>query len=212
VKVLITGSSGLIGRFIVDALSTTYAVTLLDVRAPHRKDLPFLQVDLLQAEDVKNTIRGFDAVVHLAGIPHPLERPPEEVFKVNTLGTLNVLESCAANGIPRFILMSSESTLGLAFSSVRMWPEYVPIDEAHPARPQDAYGLSKLTAELLCRAFTGRSGIRTICLRAPWVWVPEHNEIDRYRELVHDYEKWSKSLWAFLHVLDLAHAVELALH
>lgn len=211
-KVLVTGSSGLVGRFLADELACAHAVTLLDVRPPHRSDLPYLEIDLLKAPDAKKNIREFDAVVHLAGVPHPLERPPEEVFQVNTLGTLNVLEACAANNIGRFILMSSESTLGFAFSGERMWPQFVPIDESHPTRPQDAYGLSKLTAELLCRGYTRRTGIRTICLRPPWIWVPDAVEVVRYRELVRDYEKWSKNLWGFVHVHDLSAAVEGALH
>jgi nucleoside-diphosphate-sugar epimerase len=152
-------------------------------------------------------VRDFDAVVHLAGIPHPLNDPPGVVFRTNALGTFNLLEACAENGVRKLIFMSSESVLGLAFSSTRMWPLSLPIDEKHPLRPQDPYGLSKLTCELLCSGFTRRTGMQTICLRPPWIWVPEQKEILFYRQLRAEYRQWSKNLWAYIHVLDVAAAV-----
>jgi UDP-glucose 4-epimerase len=152
-------------------------------------------------------VKGFDVVVHLAGIPHPLNDPPEKVFRTNALGTYHLLEACAANEIRRFIFMSSESVLGFAFSTTRMWPEYIPIDELHPLRPQDPYGLSKLACEELCRGFSRRTGMQTLCLRPPWIWVPQPEEIKMYQQLRKEYRKWSKNLWAYIHVLDVAKAV-----
>ena len=206
-KVLVTGGSGLVGRWVVDALAGSHDVHVLDVQAPQRKDIPYHRVDVLHAEPVGKAVRGFDAVVHLAGIPHPLDHPADVVFAVNAVGTLNVLEACTAAGVRTFILMSSESTLGFAFSRRRTSPLYLPIDEQHPTSPQDPYGLSKLTAELLCAGYTRRSGLTTFCLRAPWIWVPEEHERKRYRELVRDWEKWWKNLWAFVHVEDVADAI-----
>jgi nucleoside-diphosphate-sugar epimerase len=107
--------------------------------------------------------------------------------------------------------MSSESALGFTFAKHRHSPEYIPIDELHPMRPQDAYSLSKATAEILCARYSVRTGIRTICLRSPWIWVPEQKEIELYRQLVIDFQKWYKNLWAYVHVYDLASAVLLAL-
>lgn len=155
-------------------------------------------------------VKGYDVVVHLAGIPHPLNQPPEKVFQVNTLGTFNVLEACAQNGIEKLVLMSSESVLGFAFSKMRMWPEFVPITEKHPLRPQDAYGLSKASSELLCAGYGRTYGLKTICLRAPWIWVPEKKEIEFYKQLIAEYPKWSKNLWAYVHVYDVAQAIRLS--
>ncbi|MCX6133647.1 MAG: NAD(P)-dependent oxidoreductase [Ignavibacteriales bacterium] len=206
-KILVTGGSGLVGRYVVDELAASHQVQNLDLKKPHRTDLPFHAVDLLNAAMVKQHVRGFDAVVHLAGIPHPLNDPPERVFRTNALGTFNLLEACASNGIRKVIFISSESVLGFAFSTSRIWPEYLQIDERHPNRPQDAYGLSKVTCEGLCLGFTRRTGMQTICLRPPWIWVPEANEITMYKQLRSEYQKWSKNLWAYIHVHDVARAV-----
>jgi nucleoside-diphosphate-sugar epimerase len=88
-----------------------------------------------------------------------------------------------------------------------MWPESLPIDEGHALRPQDPYGLSKVTCELICAGFSRRTGMQTICLRPPWVWVPEPKEIAFYRQLREEYPKWYKNLWAYIHVYDVAKAV-----
>ena len=197
----------MVGRYVVDELALSHQVEILDVKKPHRSDLPFLEVDLLNETRAREHVRGYDLVVHLAGIPHPLNDPPERVFRTNALGTFNLLEACAANDIRRLIFISSESVLGFAFSTTHLWPEYLQIDEHHPQRPQDPYGLSKVACEGLCLGFTRRTGMQTICLRPPWIWVPEPAEIEMYKNLRSEYQKWSRNLWAYIHVYDVAMAV-----
>ena len=211
VKLLVTGGSGLVGRYVVEELSREHAVNVIDLKAPERKSISFVEADVLDLPKLKQIVRGYDAVVHLAGIPHPLEEPAEKVFRVNTLGTFNVLEACVSGGVGTLVFMSSESTLGFAFSTTRLIPAYFPIDEDHRLRPQDPYGLSKVASELLCRGYSERIGIKTICLRAPWIWVPEPKERVFYRQLINDYTRWPKNLWAFIHVRDVAQAIRLAL-
>ncbi len=206
-KILVTGGSGMIGRYVVDELLQGHEVENLDIRPLKRRDVHHHNVDLLDGAAVSKAVRDFEIVVHLAGIPHPLNDPPEKVFRTNTLGTFNVLEACATNGIRRLIFISSESVLGFAFSTTRMWPEYIQIDERHPLRAQDPYGLSKIACEQLCSGFTRRTGMQTICLRPPWVWVPEPDEMKMYATLRKDYKKWYKNLWAYIHVFDVAKAV-----
>jgi UDP-glucose 4-epimerase len=206
-KILVTGGSGLVGRYVVDELKLAHQVEILDRKQPDQSLLPYHQVDLLDEEGARKHVQGFDVVVHLAGIPHPLNDPPEKVFRTNTQSTYNLLESCALNGIRRVLFISSESVLGFAFSTTRMWPEYLPIDEQNPLRPQDPYGLSKVTCEEICRGFSRRTGMQTLCLRPPWVWVPEPKEVAFYRQLRAEYPKWHKNLWAYVHVFDLAKAI-----
>jgi len=205
-KILVTGGSGLVGRYVLEELKLTHHVEILDLVKPDRT-LPYHHVDLLDEEATRKNVQGFDVVVHLAGIPHPLNDPPEKVFRTNTQSTYNLLEACVANGVKRVVFMSSESVLGFAFSTTRMWPQFLPLDERHPLRPQDPYGLSKVTCEQLCGGFSRRTGLQTICLRPPWVWVPEPQEVAFYRQLRAEYPKWYKNLWAYIHVFDVAKAV-----
>jgi nucleoside-diphosphate-sugar epimerase len=120
------------------------------------------------------------------------------------------LEAAARNGIKKVVFTSSESTLGFAFMKNRMVPEYVPIDEQHPLRPQDPYGLSKVIGEQICRSYTLQYGIRTICLREPWIWVPEAEQLQFYQSLIDEYRNWHKNLWTYVHVYDVARAHRLA--
>ncbi len=206
-RILVTGGSGLIGRYVVRELQQGHEVENLDVRKPKQENVPYHAVDLFDEASVRKTVCEYEVVVHLAGIPHPLNDPPEKVFRTNAVGTYNLLEACATNNIRRLIFISSESVLGFAFSTTRMWPEYIQIDEQHPLRAQDPYGLSKIACEQLCSGFSRRTGMQTICLRPPWVWVPEPEETRMYVELRREYKKWYKSLWAYIHVYDVAKAV-----
>jgi nucleoside-diphosphate-sugar epimerase len=210
-NLLVTGGSGLVGKYVVDLLSQAYKVSVLDIREP-ASPKPFYWVDIMNLPALVHAFsHGFNAVVHMAGIPNPLNDPAEKVFAVNTVGTFNVLEAAARTGIKKIVFVSSESTLGFAFMTQPAAPCYIPIDEAHPLTPQDPYGLSKLLAEQICRSYSMRYGIQTVCLRPPWIWVPEEREIEMYGNLVREYQKWSRNLWAYIHVLDFASSVLLAL-
>ncbi len=211
-NILVTGGSGTVGKYIVDELKRhNHDVGVLDIVPPKRNDVRFHHTDVLNLPDVCNAVHGYDAIVHTAGIPHPLNDPPEKVFTVNVNGTFNILEASARNGIKKVVVTSSESTLGFAFMTNRMVPEYIPIDEQHPLRPQDPYGLSKVAAEQICRTYSSRYGIRTVCLREPWIWVPEEGMIPFYKRLIDQYEMWYKNLWTYVHVYDVAQAHRLAI-
>jgi nucleoside-diphosphate-sugar epimerase len=209
-NILVTGGSGSVGKYVVEELiAHHHTVGVLDI-AETQSPARFHRVDVLDLHAVTEAMRGYDAVIHMAGIPHPLNNTAEEVFHLNVNGTFNVLEAAAQLGIGKVILTSSESTLGFAFMHNRMVPEYFPIDERHPLRPQDPYGLSKVVAEQMCRTYSARYGMRTVCLREPWIWVPEPAAIDFYKELVKNYEQWHKNLWTYVHVYDVAAAHRLA--
>lgn len=210
-NILVTGGSGTVGKYIVDELvNHRHSVGVLDLIPPKRKDVRYHAVDVLLLDDLCDAVEGYDCIIHTAGIPHPLNDPPEKVFTVNVNGTFAVLEAAARKKIKKVVFTSSESTLGFAFMANRMVPEYIPIDEQHPMRPQDPYGLSKVIAEQICKTYSERYGIRTISLREPWIWVPEEAMIPFYKGLVSEYQKWSKNLWTYVHVFDVARAHRLA--
>lgn len=210
-KILVTGGSGAVGRYVVDELlQAGHTVGVLDLAPPHRTEPAFHRVDILDLGAVKAAMSGYEAVVHVAGIPHPLNDPAKRVFDVNVNGTFNALEAAAQQGIGNVVLTSSESTLGFAFMTQPMAPLSVPVDESHPSRPQDAYGLSKVVCEQICKTYSARYGMQTICLRAPWIWLPEDAQRPFYRTLVADYAPWYKNLWTFVDARDVARAHRLA--
>lgn len=210
-RVVVTGGSGLVGRHIVRSLMESFDVVVLDLKSFPDRSISHRKVDVLNLDALVRAVEGCDAVIHLAGIPHPLNDPPDRVFHVNTVGTLNVLEACSTTGVGRVVFMSSESTLGIAFGEGKIEPDFVPIDETHTLRAQDPYGLSKMSAELICEAYSKKSQISVVSLRAPWIWVPDDKERARYGDLVKEYRTWRTSLWSHIHVLDVAAAIRCAL-
>jgi UDP-glucose 4-epimerase len=211
-RVLVTGGSGAVGAYVVDELlQHGYTLGVLDLVAPRQAQVRFHQADIRDLDAVLAAMDGYDAVVHVAGIPHPLNDPAKRVFDVNVNGTFNTLEAAAQHGISRVVMTSSESTLGFAFMTQAMVPLYVPIDEQHPNRPQDPYGLSKVVCEQICQSYSARYAMVTICLRAPWIWLPQESQRAFYRSLVAEYGSWNKNLWAFVDARDVAVAHRLAL-
>jgi nucleoside-diphosphate-sugar epimerase len=178
-RVLVTGALGRIGRAAVTALAAAgHDVTATDVvTASGSTTVPgaraLVLADLADAGDAFAVVAGHDVVVHAAAIPSPERHPPHTVFHNNLMAAFNVIEAAVRCGVTRLVNISSESVLGWAFAERDVRPEYLPVDEEHPLRPQDPYALAKNFAEQLCTAAVRRSALRVVSLRPGWVLWPE---------------------------------------
>jgi nucleoside-diphosphate-sugar epimerase len=127
--------------------------------------------------DVVCGLQGADAVIHLAAYPLPYAHISNQVlFNNNVVSTYNVFEAAAFHGVRRVAFASSGAILGWTYGRVPFLPQYLPIDEDHPVRPQDPYGLGKLCDEQIAQSFAIRSGISSFALRPSIVLFPELNE------------------------------------
>ena len=213
--VLVTGARGKVGRAAGVALAGAgHDVRTTDLAPPVFErsgsgDLPYLQADLTDAGDAFAAIRGVDAVVHAAAIPEPSQNTPHRVFGNNLMATFNVIEACVRWGVTRLVNVSSETVPGFFFPERDFLPDYVPVDEEHPIRPQDAYALSKHFGEQLCDAAVRRSDLRCISIRPCWVqW--EGNYERNLGPQVRDAAALSPNFWSYIDVYDLADALVLA--
>ena len=152
---------------------------------------------------------GADAVVHIAAIPEPTGNPPHVVFQTNMMATFNVLEAAIRFGVKRFVYISSETVPGFFFPERDFLPDYAPVDEEHPIRPQDPYALSKHFGEQLMDAATRRADIRCISIRPCWVQF-EGNYEHNLGPQIRDASVLSPNLWSYIDVYDLADALVLA--
>lgn len=163
-RILVTGSSGRVGRnILLDGLSEHHEVTGFD-RIQSSQPAPkvrYLSGSILERKDLSHAMAGVDAVVHLAGIPYDIP-PLHQVYEINAQGTYNALELAVEHKVSTFVQMSSIMVYGFGRNAT---PRYLPIDEEHPALTCDTYGMSKLASEQLCRAFSEKFPIRTICFR-----------------------------------------------
>lgn len=211
-----TGAAGRIGSKVVPEL-VKYGHT---VKALDRRQMPpevrhaaeTMYADLTDSLAMLNAVRGCEAVAHIGAVPSP-SVPPDEVLRLNVIGTQNVLEAAAAHDIPRVVLTSSVGALGFSFPKHPCLPDYLPIDTAHPRRPQDSYGLSKLMNEESAHAMTRLTGMTTIVLRPPVVWDLERAKTHGWlrRTLERTGEERDPSLWGYIDVHDQAIAFRLAL-
>ena len=164
-RVAVTGSAGKIGREAVRALREAgHRVIGLDLRAATLDGVRTAAVDCTDFGAVIGALSGVDtmfgmaplpqmpdAVVHLAGIPAPGLADDTRTFNVNTLSTYNVFSACARLGITRIVWGSSETILGLPFTTP---PAFLPIDETHPDRPNWSYAMAKFLGEQMADQMT----------------------------------------------------------
>lgn len=162
-RVLVTGSRGLIGSAVAEKLGTTH-------HEPVGYDLKDGQ-DVLDLTPLRLAIRGCDAVVHAAALLGAPEEDPAQVMEVNLQGTWNVLDAAQHAGVRRVVYLSSVDALGV-FKGERP-PDYLPLDNAHPCYPSTSYGISKHLAEEMCRCVSAATGMSVVALRPPGVWTPD---------------------------------------
>jgi nucleoside-diphosphate-sugar epimerase len=207
-KVILTGGSGKVGKYLLSELLGKHDVTVYDLNKPNNSEMKFVRGDVTILQNCLEAFQGADAIIHLAAVTSPLRDPPEKVFGVNMMGTFCVLEAAVKCGVKKVVVASSDSSLGFVYREKPLKPEYLPIDENHPLKPQDPYGLSKLIGEEICRRYSMAYGIQTICLRLCLVWFPDNAEY--FLSLI-ETNALMKGLWAYVDARDAAQAFRLAL-
>jgi nucleoside-diphosphate-sugar epimerase len=214
-RVVVTGARGKVGTAAVARLlAAGHEVVAADLARPTYEqadsDEPaYVQADLTDAGDAFALARGAQAVVHAAAIPAPNQNTAHTTFANNLLATFNVLEAAVRWGVRRFVNISSETVPGFVFAERPFLPDYLPIDENHPLRPQDPYALSKHFGEQLMDAAVRRSDLRCISLRPSWVqW--EGNYERNLGPLLRDPYQPSAGFWSYIDVCDLADAILLS--
>jgi len=165
-KVLVAGGAGYIGSHVVRALlDEGHGVTVFDNFSSGREENLFPEAelfrgDILNPEDLRRALKGgFDAAVHLAAFKAAGESmtSPEKYSVNNISGTLNLLNALCEAGVKILVFSSSAAVFGE--------PEYLPIDENHPLRPENYYGFTKLEIERFLGWYDRLKGLKFAALR-----------------------------------------------
>jgi nucleoside-diphosphate-sugar epimerase len=124
--------------------------------------------------------------------------------------TNNVLAAARVAGVRKIVCGSSLAVYGLYYPVTPLQPEYLPVDENHPLRPQDPYGLSKLVGEKLCEAAGLNGDMQIASLRFSGIYTEEHRGllIERSKNPI---IRGAGALWSYIDVRDAARACRLAL-
>jgi nucleoside-diphosphate-sugar epimerase len=224
-RVMFTGGSGKAGKHVVRYLvEHGYQVLNLDLAPLDDPEVRTLQTDITDSGQVFMALSSYmglhefdpslrpqpvDAVVHFAAIPRIMLTPDNELFRINTLGTYNVIEAAVTLGIKKIIIASSETTYGLVFNYEPRDPKYFPLDEDYDVDPPDAYALSKVLNEKTARAFQTRSGVDIYAIRIGNVIEP------------HEYAGWGRYFadpgfkkriaWSYIDARDLGQLTRLCI-
>jgi nucleoside-diphosphate-sugar epimerase len=224
-RILFTGGTGKAGRHILPwLLGQGHHLLNFDLRPLDHPGIPSLIGDVTDAGQVFNAMtshfgreglrRGeklgpVDAVVHFAAIPRILINTDNETFRINVMGTYNVIEAAMKLGIRKVIIASSETTYGVCFAEGNKQFRSFPLEEDYDVDPMDSYGLSKVCNEQTARAFAARFDADIYALRIGNVIEP--HEYHRFAGFVADPMSRRFNAWSYIDARDLAQIVHLCL-
>lgn len=206
-KIVVTGSKGLIGSHTFDYAKQQQGVQAFGVDNVGRGNAEdYLCADLMDFGQTIDSLDGADAVIHLAAINSQRVFPASKTFISNMAMTWNVFEACARLGVPRVVAASSIQVNRTVTLRSPIDYAYFPLDEQHPADPQEDYSMSKYAGEMLGDMFSKHYGLTVVSIRPPWVATPQE-----VAELpAGDAAEPHYALYTYIDVRDAARAFYLA--
>ena len=214
-KILITGSSGFIGSFIVEEALNRGFETWAAVRKSSSREwlqderIHFIELNLSSKAQLIEQLRGhdFDYVVHAAGVTKCLNK--QDFHRINTEGTKNLVEALMELQMPlkRFVFVSSLSIFG----AIREQQPYEEIRESDTPQPNTEYGRSKLAAE----HYLATTTLPYIILRPTGVYGPREKDYFIMAKSIKGHSDFAVGFKrqdiTFVYVEDVVQAVFLAL-
>ena len=153
----VTGAEGNLGTHVVRALSHLGQIEGTDVA----------EMDIADMDQVMSVLGRHppEVLVHTAALKgnQPSRERPADFFRVNTAGTVNLLEACRQLGVGHFVFVSSLTVHG---------PSIEPVDETSPKDPLHPYAGSKAAAEAMVQAYVNSYGLRASVFRPNFIVGP----------------------------------------
>lgn len=158
-RVVVTGAAGFLGRHVAKSFHDDgWTVRGFDLEAVDLGTVETVVGNLTELDSVLAATEGADVIAHVGAIGdvYLAGEQPGLAAEVNVLGSSNVAVAAERHGA-RVIYASTWEVYGE--------PEYQPIDEDHPTRPDHPYNITKLAGESLLLAAGKLRGIEVIALR-----------------------------------------------
>lgn len=220
-RIVFTGGSGKAGRIVVPWLRDKgYDILNLDLKPLDCPGVPTLLADITDSGQVFNALTTHfrmdglnvgaapaapDAVVHFAAVPRILINPDNETYRVNVMGTYNVIEAALKLGVRKVVIASSETTYGVCFAEGDKDFHAFPLEEDYDVDPMDSYGLSKVVNERTARAFAMRYKADIYALRIGNVMAEA--DYARFPGFMADPTARKRNAWSYIDGRDLAQIV-----
>lgn len=222
-RILFTGGTGKAGRNVVAYLADQgHKIVNVDFKPLDYPGVTNLIADVtdpgqvfsamtthtnFDAIELGTGVPAFDAVVHFAALL-PFANPDNAVFRVNTMGTYNVIETAVKLGVPKIIIASSETTYGVCFADGRVDPISLPLEEDYEINAMDSYGLSKVLNEKTAQSFQTRSGSDVYALRIGNV-IEAHEYATLFPKWFENPEMRRRNAYCYIDARDLGQIVDL---
>jgi hypothetical protein len=211
-KVFVTGGSGFIGGHIIEQLSKKHSVGAMarsDKSAATVKGFGALPVRCDLSDLRTEHLAGYDAVIHCAAFVEEWGSRAQ-FWEANVEGTTRILEAARAAGVSRFVHIGTEAAL---FSG----QDLLNVDESQPYPTEHRYLYSETKAEAERRVLAAnQAGFATLSIRPRFVWGPRDTSVLPAVLRMAQGGGWAwigggTPLTSTTHVLNLVHAVDLAL-
>ncbi len=174
-RVLVTGSSGFIARFLMPRLAAGgHELVGIDKRVDNASGdyFRFVHADILNESAVSHAMQDIDLVVHLAAEHKDFGVAESLYHEVNVDGTDNLLRSAARSGVSKFVFFSSVAVYGNSSA---------PTHEEQTPAPDLPYGKTKLLAERRIEKWATEDGRRQVVIVRPTVVFGPWNYANMYR-------------------------------
>ncbi len=165
-NILVTGGAGYIGSVTTKLLlEKGHDVVVFDnLEYGYRAavgDTPLIKGDLRSRDQVSAVFdqHQFDAVIHFAAYTSVSEsvKNPSKYYRNNVFGSLNLIDQSVEAGVDKIVFSSTSAVYGE--------PDYLPVDEKHPTRPESPYGESKLVVERILKWQDKAHNLKSVALR-----------------------------------------------
>mgnify|MGYP005834264565 CR=1 FL=1 len=217
-RILVTGGSGQLASYLFEELGPRHEVVGADIRSPTHAPARgrVTMADIRDVGAMRAVMKDIDAVVHTAAqvsVQRSTEDPSGDA-DINVRGTIGVLQAAQAEGVGKFVYISSAAVYGD--------PHYTPVDEDHPTVPKSFYGTSKLCGEQYTRAFGSTFGLPYVVIRPFNFYSPRADPKSPYSGVITKFVENARSgkplriegdglqTRDFLHARDVARMVRMA--
>lgn len=179
----ITGGAGYIGLALAEkAIENGYKVKIIDkdINCKVNDKIEVIKGDLLDNNIVDDFLKGVDFIFHLAAQANArfCSDDIEKCLKLNVLSTRILLEKIKNSNLSGFLFSSSIVAL---YGN----PEYTPLDENHPIKPLNDYGVMKRSSELFCQSYYRSFGVPIVISRQSTIYGPSPSM--KYDSAIHNF-------------------------